>query len=334
METVLVTGSTGFLGRQLVRDLTAKGFIVRTHSRHAKYIAEWHNLPIEMVHGDLCNHKNVERMVKGCAYVIHAAAMTSQSTLNYEEYRLANVETTRALVKACSKLDLKNFVFVSSASTSNHRPSLEEKADQSKCNFPYSESLYVRSKIEAEELVRRSMKELHSCVAKPAFIIGPDDPGSSSGKLFIRTIGKRLVWIPPGGKSIVDVRDASSAICEMLQRANRGDEFILSAGRLSFELIYQIIREYSQLDYRILRIPPWLFNAAGILGDALRYSGIATELSSINTAILCTFPDYDGSASAKSLGFQYRPMSQSLHDATLWHTRGNDFTNYLSLEPI
>ncbi len=106
----LVTGGGGFLGGAVVRQLLARGDIVRSFSRQ-RYPA----LAIEQIQGDLADAAAVERAAAGCDIVFHVAAKAGIWG-SADEYHRTNVVGTENVIAACRKHGVGRLVFTSSPS--------------------------------------------------------------------------------------------------------------------------------------------------------------------------------------------------------------------------
>jgi uncharacterized protein YbjT (DUF2867 family) len=74
MEKAFVTGGSGFVGRELIAALRAKGVAVRALARSDDAAATVEKLGAEPLRGDLVDHRALVRGVAGCDTVFHAAA--------------------------------------------------------------------------------------------------------------------------------------------------------------------------------------------------------------------------------------------------------------------
>jgi len=69
-----VTGATGFIGGNLVRELLTDGWQVRTLVRPGADQQNLMGLPVEAVTGDLANQQALAEQIMGCDAVFHVAA--------------------------------------------------------------------------------------------------------------------------------------------------------------------------------------------------------------------------------------------------------------------
>ena len=104
MGKILVTGATGYLGREVLKYLD-KGR-VRCLVRKGK-IAD-----VEQIHGDVTDAASLQEAVQDVECVVHLAAVTHAK----EDYlfQLVNVNGTKNLLEASKKAGVKHFIFVSS----------------------------------------------------------------------------------------------------------------------------------------------------------------------------------------------------------------------------
>jgi uncharacterized protein YbjT (DUF2867 family) len=72
-EKVLITGATGFLGRQVLKEALARGLAVRAMVRPGSDGTSAKQMGAEVVNGDLLDRDSVERAMLGCRAVIHSA---------------------------------------------------------------------------------------------------------------------------------------------------------------------------------------------------------------------------------------------------------------------
>ena len=73
MADVLVTGGTGFVGANVVRELLDAGVTVRVLARAGSDRRALGTLPVEIVEGDLCVPASLRRAVAGVTTLFHVA---------------------------------------------------------------------------------------------------------------------------------------------------------------------------------------------------------------------------------------------------------------------
>lgn len=123
MGTMLVTGGTGTLGRQVVPLVQAAGWKVRVLSRHARDRGDG----VEYVAADLLQDEGIDAAVEGVEVVIHLAGGPKGDDVG-----------TRNLVRAAERAGVKHLVHISVTAV-----------DQ----LPLT---YFKSKLGAEQAVRES----------------------------------------------------------------------------------------------------------------------------------------------------------------------------------
>ncbi len=294
---VLVTGANGMLATNLIENLLSKRFIVRGLLRKkSKYIGV--NDPnLELVEGDFTNYDMAKLAVDGCDYIIHAAAVTSQSLLTYDEYKRVNVAATTQLLSVAIESGVRRFVYVSTANTIGFgTPS--NPADETKPMMsPYSESMYVRSKYEAECEVLAAQGRLDVIITNPTFMIGKYGDSEGSNRIF--RMARRVTFCPNGGRNFIDVVDAAEGIVGAMLRGRRGELYLICSENLSYRRFFEKMPNVKC----IINVPNCLLRFVGRIGDLLRMCGIQTDMSSTNMEMLCQNIGYSGEKAKRELGF-------------------------------
>jgi UDP-glucose 4-epimerase len=109
---VALTGSTGFIGQHLLRELPKRGYRLRVLLRRPSVV------PMDCasaVVGDLARPQNMAAALADVDAVIHSAGLAhAMSGLPEDDYRLLNTEATIALARAAQRAGARRFVFLSS----------------------------------------------------------------------------------------------------------------------------------------------------------------------------------------------------------------------------
>lgn len=205
-----VTGAAGFVGRHLCQRLRTAGHTVRGLVRRDD--AALAALGVELIQGDVAATGAWQAAVAGADYVIHCAARAAFGSGPAEA--AVNVEGTRHLLEAAQRAGRPpRFVFVSTIGAVDRRPGDRCEAPLDDNTFPCPTSAYGRSKLQAEQLVRRS--GLPFCIVRPAMVVGGDMRCDSHFAVFIRAALRRALlarfaWT--GSFSIVHVDDLAAAL--------------------------------------------------------------------------------------------------------------------------
>ncbi len=106
---VLVTGGTGFLGKQIVRALMRRGRRVRVVARREP--SPWERIAgVEYAVADIASSVD-SHLFKGIETVIHAAAETAGG---WDEHQRNSIDATTNMVRGASSAGVKHFIHVSS----------------------------------------------------------------------------------------------------------------------------------------------------------------------------------------------------------------------------
>jgi uncharacterized protein YbjT (DUF2867 family) len=154
---VLVTGGTGFVGREIVQALRTEfhahlRLLVRDPERAAKAFANPSN--IEFCRGDILNVESLKQFCSPGDAVIHLVGIISEAGRN--TYETIHTSGTRNVVAAAKAAGITRFIQMSALGTR-----------------PDAVARYHRSKWAAEEFVRQS--GLDYTIFRPSIIYGQRD---------------------------------------------------------------------------------------------------------------------------------------------------------------
>src|SRR5215213_7352192 len=117
MSKVLITGANGFLGSNLARELYRLGYEVKLMVRPQADLQSLADIPCELFYGEIHLKEDVLQAVSGCQIVVHAAAITEQWNIAFEEYERINFLATRHIADACLSEKVSRLIYVSTANT-------------------------------------------------------------------------------------------------------------------------------------------------------------------------------------------------------------------------
>lgn len=278
MAKVLITGATGFLGGYAVRELLAAGYSVRGFGRSREKLAQLaHEYGIETVCGDLSDAAAVAQALNGADYCIHAGALSSVWGRWGDFYR-ANVLGTQNVLSGCLQHGIRRLVFVSSPSIYT---APRDQTGLRETDAPANNRLnhYIRSKILAEQMVRKS--GVPYVIIRPRGLFGVGDT-SIIPRLLARN---RSMGIPlvNGGRHLTDltcVENAAYALRLALEsEAAAGQTYNITNGEPQpfADLLAQFFQAAGQnmRTRAVSRRGLWL--AANVLESAFRLLNIGKE---------------------------------------------------------
>lgn len=155
MSTYLVTGGAGFIGSNIVFELVKRGHRVKVLDSFVTGKRE--NLDgvlgkIELIEGDVRDLELLRKIIKGCDYVLHQAALRSvpKSMNDPISYTQVNVVGTLNILMVSQEAKVKRVVYASSSSVYGDSTRLPQKEQQ----MPQPISPYAASKLAGEHYCR------------------------------------------------------------------------------------------------------------------------------------------------------------------------------------
>ena len=237
---ILVTGASGFVGKHLVRALSARGADVRAVYHNSPPGAADVALPgVTWQKADLLDVYDVQECMEGIDEVYHCAAIVSFAPELHAAMLHFNPEATANLVNEALARGIRKMVYLSSVAALG-RP--EEQAQQITEEAQWEESRYNSaygiSKYLAEREVWRGIGEgLNAVIINPGIILGEGDWNKGSAGLF-RIAWNEFPFYTNGTTSWVDVADVV-AIMQLLMTADtEAERYIVSAGNYSYKDIF------------------------------------------------------------------------------------------------
>lgn len=237
---ILVTGATGFLGSELVKQLTDQGFVVRALKRETSTIpTHLANIQsIEWVNADITDYFALEQAFEGISKVYHCAALLSFSAEDKKAQLKINHEGTYHIVNLCRDKNIEKLVHVSSVAALGNAKAEQLTSEKNSWIFDGTQQGYSISKYESEMEVWRAIAEgLNAVIVNPSIIIGRNAGKKGSGQLF-ETVRKGLKFYTSGSNGFIDVEDVAKAMILLMENNVTGEGFILNAENRSLKDIF------------------------------------------------------------------------------------------------
>lgn len=229
---IFVTGGTGFIGGEVVRQLRARGDEVVCLARSPEKAAKLVDLGCAIVSGDLGDEAAIREGMEGCDAVVHAAAMyevgipVKQHPAMYD----ANVRGTERVLRAALEAKIPKVVYVSTVGVfgNTHREVVDESYEHPGKEFT---SYYEETKLEAHRIAKRMSAEegLPCTIVQPGGVYGPDDTSQIADLLEQFFAGRMpLLPFPELGICLTHVEDIAGGILLALDKGTAGEIYVLS----------------------------------------------------------------------------------------------------------
>lgn len=345
-KNILITGATGSLGKQLIYELVSKGHKPLAHCRSSSDTTYIDSLGLTKRIADLRNEAQLEQLVKGIDLIIHTAAIVNFRGDRLTQFTGINTFGALQLYRIARKASVGRFVQVSSVvgigavKRAGENSSLAEADESTEYNLASLQIPYFLSKRAAEvELLKEAASPGESqtelVIVNPSIIVAPSRSGddrSKAEKLFGGLAMPRL----PNRINLVDSRDVASGIVAAAESGISGERYILAGENLPISQLLLMVGQ--KLNKKVLLIPPPRFLLKG-LAHLNRFYTVA-----MNRGHLRFYPDlvrlldydwaYNSGQARKQLGFNPRPLSETLDNLLDNDFRGSWANPIIGQDPI
>jgi len=314
-----VTGGTGFVGSNLVRQLAGQGWEVTALARAASPLEDIAGLDIVLADGDITDPASLRAAIpEGVDGVFHVAASTSIWSRNNEAQTRINVDGTRNVVEAALAAGARRFIHCSSFIVWGFADHPVTEGDARSDNADWIN--YVRSKHEAERIVKQAVagRGLDAVILNPAHILGPGDRRNWSRMIRLVNQGG-LPGCPPGSGSFCDVREVARAHIQAWYRGRTGHNYLLGGEEETFLEVIRITGELLGKKVPRRATPAWVLKAgarAYLLRAAL--TGREPDITPEGVALITRHTLCNSGRAVEELGYRFTPVRRLLEDTIAW----------------
>jgi dihydroflavonol-4-reductase len=276
---------------------------------------------MEKVTGDILDPEDLLHSMRGCDYVIHAAANTSIWPRRSEAVRSVNLDGTRNVMDIARKVGIQRMVHIGTANSFSPGP-LEDPGDE---NSPFEGWKfgmdYIESKYLAQEMLLAAYREngFPVIIINPTFMIGPYDTGPSSGRMLLELISGRLPGYSKGGRNLICSFDVARAAVNALSMGRVGECYIAGSENLPYGEFFKLACEVCEVDQKLIKFPHFLVMAAGLINSIVaRISGKPPQLG-FTMARMAAVDHYFSSQKAQDeLKMPTTPIEVGIRESIKW----------------
>jgi dihydroflavonol-4-reductase len=318
----LVTGATGFIGGNLVRELLQQDYQVRALVRKGSNQRNIHNLDIDVVFGDLRDRVSLEKVLDGCDVLFHVAASYTFWTPDPKIIYETNVQGTENILTVALSKGIKKVIYTSTESTIGIRKNGGLGTEEMEVSPSDLAGHYKKSKHMAERLALNMCCDgLPLVIVNPTVPVGPlDIKPTPTGQFIVDFLKNKMPAYVYTGLNVVDVEDVAKGHILALERGRIGERYILGNRNFTFREILGILERITGIKAPRLRIPIWLALGAAYADEFVsgRILGRHPHISISAVKAARRFRYFDCSKAIRELGFSQTVAEESFEKAVRW----------------
>ncbi len=343
MPPVLVTGSAGHVGANLVRRLLDDGVRVRVLLRREDNNTALGGLDVERAYGDIRDLDAVRRAMADCRGVYHVAAKVSTIEGNRAHRREVfecNVLGTCNVLQAAREAEAGRVVVTGSFSAVGY--DLDDPSapsDETMPFYPMERTMpYERSKsLVEQECWRAAAAGQDVVVATCCAVVGGADylPSRLGRTLCDYTNGKLHAYVD-GGFEFVAARDIVEGHLLCMRRGRSGEKYIFST---EYKTIAEIVGLYEEVSgvprprRRIPTRPMLVFSEAASFCLSRFHPAFPQRFTPGAIRLLRKRRHADIGKAKRELGYQPTSIRAAVHEAYAFHYGRNAIRNPLAKPP-
>lgn len=315
-----VTGATGFIGGQLVRQLREVGHEVRALVRDPARAEDLADLGVQLHPGDIREVSTMREPMTGVDGVFHIAAWYGLGSDEAAYAQSINVSGTRNVLGLMKELQIPKGVYTSTVAvfSDTHGQLVDE-------SYRYDGPMlseYERTKHEAHYRVALPMIEqgLPLVIVMPGVVYGPGD-NSPLHDAFVQYLQGKLPMVPKGARYCwAHVEDVARGHSLAMDKGRAGDSYILAGEPYGLLDALDLAEGITGIKAPRLRVAPGAIKAvAQVIEKLERYVDIPSTYRSESlrgTAGVTYLARAD--KARRELGWHARPLEEGLRE-TLTH---------------
>lgn len=314
MSRYFVTGATGFLGGELVKQLIGRGHHVTALVRAPDKASLLTTLGVQLHVGDITQRETLRAPMEGVDGVFHVAAWYKVGARH--DARVAeqvNVQGTRNVLETARDLAIPRIVYTSTVGVfGDTRGQVQDERHYSSGPFltEYDRTKWMAHYEVAVPMMRAGLPLI---IVMPGAVYGPGDPSGIHTTL-VRLLRGRL-FATPGGVTFawVYIEDAARGLRQAMDHGRPGESYLLTGPIHTFQEAFEIAARIAGKRAPILHPPPIVMRGAARFASLLESWNLHLPVAAETLRLMAGTTWIGSNAKAeKELGFTARPLEEGL----------------------
>lgn len=312
---VLVTGASGFVGGEIVKQLVENGQHVRIIIRKGSNISHLENIKnkIEIFFADILDIPSLEIALDGIDTIYHSAAIISYNSNEYDAMYKCNVEGTANVINIALAKNIKKLIHISSIAAIGGKPN-EIITEDTKWEKNKWTTEYGITKMLAEREIWRGIAEgLEAVIVNPGIIIGVGNDTKSIMRVYKLIAAQKMPFYSNGMNGFVDVKDVVQCSIQLMNSDVTAQRFILVGGNYTFKYYFDTIA-------KAFNVPPPKFvlnkyvGKIAVFSDWLisKISNKKQNLTNENLKVSLENFEYSNQKIKKQFSYNFIPIEESI----------------------
>ena len=247
-KTAFVTGASGFIGTNLVKQLGEAGWQVIAMHRETSDLTYLGQFPASLVVGDIGDRDFLAHAIpEGVDALFHVAGNVSFDSAGDEAQTHANVAGTRAVVEVAREKGAGRFIHTSTGAVFGLQDGVpvDESSPSNADELPVN---YCRTKKAAEDIVLEAAAAgLDAVCVNPGNVVGPYDQVIWGP--FVQAIASgAMTTVGTGGGAFCHIDETAKAHITAYERGRRGERYILAGANEKFATAAAIVAELTGVE--------------------------------------------------------------------------------------
>lgn len=257
---ILITGATGYIGKELALKLVEAGHKVHALYRSEAKIGALRHENIILFKGDITDEATLAAAMKGCDRVYHLAALAGVWAKDPNVFYEANFHAVRSLLEIANREGVRRVVLTSTGGVVGPATG-GVPVEESPFGKPRFFSDYEKSKWLMEDFVLHQYEgPTEVVIVNPTRVFGPGLLSESNGvtRMVQLYLKGRFRLLPAGGRRIGNytfVDDVVQGHLLAMEKGRHKERYLLGGYDLSYRELFDLLARLSGKNYRMFKLP-------------------------------------------------------------------------------